>query len=70
MKYPATGQTCFNCKGIGHLKAACRKPAAAATTGTSESNPVAASINYIGQVRGNATVILHPRKCRAGKSHE
>ena len=27
---PATGMTCFNCKGIGCLKAACRKPAAAA----------------------------------------
>ena len=43
---PATGQTCFNCKRIGHLKAACRKPAAVASAGTTESDPVAASLNY------------------------
>ena len=58
----ATGQTCFKCKGIGHLKAACRKPAAAAGADTAESDPVAASLNYIGPVSGNTKVILHPRK--------
>ena len=68
MQCPATGRTCFNCKIIGHLKAACRKPAAATSATTTESDLVAASLNYIGQVSGNATAILKCRKCRARKS--
>ena len=33
---PASDQTCFNCKDIGHLKAACRNLAAAASASTAE----------------------------------
>ena len=42
---PATYQTCFNCKDIGHLKAACRNPSAAASISTTESGQVVASLN-------------------------
>ena len=70
MKCPATGMACFNCKVIGHLKAVFRKPAAATSTSTTESDSVVPSLNYIGQVSGNATVVYNPNKHRAKKSQQ
>ena len=64
---PAIGQTCFKCKMIGHLKAACRKLAPAAVASITVSNPVAASLNYIGQVSGNTTVVLHLADAALGR---
>ena len=46
---PAIGQMCFKCKTIGHLKAACRKPAVANSADTAAANSVTASLNYIGR---------------------
>ena len=46
------------------------KLAAAVSAGTAESDPVAASLNYNGQVSGNATVILKRHKRRTRKSQE
>ena len=57
-------------QGIGHLKAACRKAAAAASASTTESDTGAASLNYMGQVSGNATVLLNCRKRRAKNSQQ
>ena len=70
MQCPAIGLTCFNCNKIGHLKAACRKAVVAASTSNTENEPMAATITYIGQVSGNATVILNRRKHRTGKSQQ
>ena len=67
---PATGITCFNCEKIGHLKAACRRPVAATSASTTEIDSVVASLNYIGQVSGKATVVYNPHKHRARKSQQ
>ena len=40
--------------------AACSKPAMAASASTTENKPVAASLNYIGQVSENTTMVYNP----------
>ena len=43
---PATGVACLNSKIIGHLKAACSKPAMAVSARTSESNPPSVPVHH------------------------